>query len=158
MLFQWIFIHVRSSPMIRYNKSTLVRLQSALVSWFCVRPSLKDVVFENNPNDHETWSIWYHVGIHGDFTAIFHSLTSLVPQAQCEEDLDQLQLFHQWECLKCNGHGPLVLYVKWPYELWMHVVASQGTKIFGQIWEIRPFLQYLCRSLCVGYLLRLLCV
>jgi hypothetical protein len=35
---------------------------------------LQEVVFESNPNDHETWSIWCHVGIHVDFTSILHSL------------------------------------------------------------------------------------
>ena len=75
---------------------------------------LQEVIFENNPSDHETWSIWCHVGLHINFTSILHSLTMLVPQAYCEANLDQLCLFHQWECLKCNGHGLSVLRVKWP--------------------------------------------
>jgi hypothetical protein len=29
-------------------------------------------------------------------------------------NLDRLCHFHQWGCLKCNGHGLLVPYVKWP--------------------------------------------
>jgi hypothetical protein len=61
--------------------------------------------FWNSPSDHETWSIWCHVGIHVDYTSILHSHTPLVPQAWCEANLDSLRLFHQWECLKCNGHG-----------------------------------------------------
>jgi hypothetical protein len=43
--------------------------------------------------------------IHVDFTSILHSHTMLVPQAWCEANMDWLRLFHQWECLKCNGHG-----------------------------------------------------
>jgi hypothetical protein len=31
-----------------------------------------------------------------------------------ESNLDRLRLFHQWECLKCNGHGLSVSCVKWP--------------------------------------------
>ena len=42
---------------------------------------LQVVVFENNPNDHETWSIRCHVGIYVDFTSISHSHTPSVPQA-----------------------------------------------------------------------------
>jgi hypothetical protein len=34
---------------------------------------LQEVVFENNPSDHETWSIWCHVGFRVDFTSILHS-------------------------------------------------------------------------------------
>jgi hypothetical protein len=30
------------------------------------------VVFENNPSDHETWSVGCHVTIHVDFTSIMH--------------------------------------------------------------------------------------
>ena len=36
---------------------------------------LQEVVFENSPSDHGTWSIRCHVGIHVDYTSIFlHSL------------------------------------------------------------------------------------
>ena len=70
--------------------------------------------FENSSSNHETWSIWCHVEIHVDFTSILQSHTPLVPQAECEANLDQLCLFHQWECLKCNGHGLSVSCVKWP--------------------------------------------
>ena len=50
----------------------------------------------------------------GDFTSILHSHTSLVPQALGEMNLDQLRLFHQWECLECHGHMLSVSCVKWP--------------------------------------------
>ena len=53
MLFQWDFIHVGSLHMIKYNISTIMRFQSAMVSWF----------LRNSPSDHETWPIWFHVGI-----------------------------------------------------------------------------------------------
>ena len=45
------------------------------------RAYLQEVVFENSPSDHETWSIYYHVGIYVDFTSILHSHTPLLPQA-----------------------------------------------------------------------------
>ena len=56
---------------------------------------LQEVVFENIPSNHDTCSIWCHVGIHVDFTSILHSHTLLVPQAKCEANLDRLLLFHQ---------------------------------------------------------------
>ena len=40
---------------------------------------LREVVFENNPSDHETSSIQCHVAIHIDFTYILHSHTPLLP-------------------------------------------------------------------------------
>ena len=76
--------------------------------------------FENSPRDHETWSTRCHVRIHpDDFTSILHSHTPLVPQKRSmkQRNLDRLRLFHQWECLKCNGHGPSVSCVKWPLVL-----------------------------------------
>ena len=82
--------------------------------WLVVDAYLQEVVFENNPSDHETWSIRYHVGIHVDFTSILHSQTPLVPQGQCEANWDWLRFFHQWKCLKCNGHGLSISCVKWP--------------------------------------------
>ena len=111
MLFQRISNHVGCSHMIEYEESTAVRFQSAVVFYkFCVRPISKRWFLKTIQPEHETWSIWCHVGIHVDF---FYSLAPLVPQAYCEANLDRLRLFHQWECLKCNGHGLLVLYVKW---------------------------------------------
>ena len=67
------------------------------------------------PSDHETWSIWCHVGILVDITPILHSHAPLVPRAQCEANLDRLRLFHQHECLKWIGHGLSVSCVKWPF-------------------------------------------
>ena len=53
--------------------------QSPMVSQFCVKPTSKRWFFENNPSDHETWSIRCHVGIHIDFTfIILHSHTRSV--------------------------------------------------------------------------------
>ena len=44
------------------------------------------MVFESNPSNQETWSIWWHVGIHVDFTSILHSHTPLGPSsALCSE-------------------------------------------------------------------------
>ena len=42
---------------------------------------LPRVAFGNSPNDHETWSIWCHVGLHAHLTSLLHSRTPLVPQA-----------------------------------------------------------------------------
>ena len=76
--------------------------------------SSEEVVFENSPSDHETWFIGCYVSIHVDFTSILHLHTPLVPQAYCEVNVDRLHLFHQWECLNCNGHGLSVSGGKWP--------------------------------------------
>ena len=110
----------RFSHMIKLNKSTVASSWSAMVSRFCVRLTSKRI-FENNPSDHEIWSIWSHARIHVDFTSILHSHTMLVPWASCEANLDRLRLFHQWECFKCNGHGLSVSCVKRPQ---VHVTTS----------------------------------
>jgi hypothetical protein len=81
---------------------------------------LREMNFENNHSDHDTWSIWCHVRIHVDFYIILHSHTPLVLQVQCAANLGWLRLFHQWECLKCSGHGLCVLCVKWP-SVWVQI-------------------------------------
>ena len=83
---------------------------SAMISQYCVRAYLQEFVFKNNSNDHETWSIQCHVEIHVNFTSILHSYTPFIVW----NELDQFYLLHQWEGLKCNGHGLSVLCVKWP--------------------------------------------
>ena len=45
---------------------------------------LQEVVFLNNPSDHETRSIRCHVGINVDFTPILHPHAPLVPRTYCE--------------------------------------------------------------------------
>jgi hypothetical protein len=60
-------IHVGSSHMIQSNNPTVMRFWSAMVSWFCIRPTSKKWSLENCSSDHETWSIWWHVRIHVDF-------------------------------------------------------------------------------------------
>ena len=47
-----------SLHMIKLNKTTVVSVQSAMVSGFCVRPTSKSWFCENSVSDHETWSIW----------------------------------------------------------------------------------------------------
>ena len=94
-----------SSHVMKDNKSTIVSVRSAMVLWLCVRPTSKTWFWKISPSDHETWPTWCHVGIHVDFSSLFHSHTPLVPQAWCEANLDRLHLLHQWECLKCDGHG-----------------------------------------------------
>ena len=54
------------------------------------------------------WKKSWRLYVHFVFTY------SMVPQAWCEAKLDWLRLSHQWECLKCHGHGPSVSCVKWP--------------------------------------------
>ena len=71
---------------------------SAMVSWFCVRPTsnmwfMKIVQVTMKPCRRY---------VHRAFTY------SVGPSSVCEANLDQLRIFHQWECLKCNGHGLLV--------------------------------------------------
>ena len=83
--------------------------------------------FENNPSNLEIWFIWSRVGIHMDFTLILHSHTQLVPRASCEANLDRLHLFHQWECLKCNGHGLSVSCAKWP---WVFEISCPNSYLF----------------------------
>ena len=75
ILFQSIPIHV--GPHAWQNKINQ-RSSAFGVPWspgFCVRPTSKKRVLKKNPNDHETWSIRCHVGIHVHFTSIVHSLT-----------------------------------------------------------------------------------
>ena len=63
-----------SSHMIKYNKSTVVSVRSATVSWFCVRPTSKRWFLKIIQVTMKHKSIWCHVGIHVDFTSILHSL------------------------------------------------------------------------------------
>jgi len=78
-------------------------------------PYLREVdVFEKCPSDHETWSIWCHAWFCVDFTSILHSPTLLTPQAKCEANLDRLHLSHHWECLRCDGHGLSISWVRGP--------------------------------------------
>jgi hypothetical protein len=72
MLFQWIFIH--ADPYTWSNRKNQ-QLWVFRVPWSPVlyKTYLQEVVFENKPSDHETWSIRCHVGIHVDFTSILHS-------------------------------------------------------------------------------------
>ena len=71
------------------------------------------MVLENNPSGHGTWSIRCHVGIHGDFTSILHSLTALVPQASCEANLEPVPPFPPMRVLEAQwSRGPSVSCVK----------------------------------------------
>ena len=45
MLFQWVSIHAGLSHMIKYDESTVVSFQSAVVSWFCGRPMFEYTCF-----------------------------------------------------------------------------------------------------------------
>ena len=113
MLFQWISIH---TGLRTWKHKINQRFWALGVPWspgFVLGLPL-EVVLKNNPSDHETWSIRCHVGIQVDFTSILHSHTPLVPQAECEVNLDRLHLLHQWECSKSKGRGLSVSCVKWP--------------------------------------------
>jgi hypothetical protein len=62
------FCSSRSSHMIKKNKkSTVLSIRSERVSRFCVNPTPERWFLNNNPSDHETWSIRCHVGIHVEF-------------------------------------------------------------------------------------------
>jgi hypothetical protein len=63
-------------------------------------------------------------------------ITPLVPQASCEANLDRLRLFHQWEYLKCNGHGLSVSCVKWPLEAEESVMTYRNMCDVYQNWLI----------------------
>ena len=76
-----VFYSCGSSHTIKYNKSTVVNIRSAMVSRFVLGLPPRGSGFEIRLSNHETWSIWCHVGIHVYFTSILHSQTSLVPQA-----------------------------------------------------------------------------
>ena len=79
-------------------------VQSAIVSWSCVRPTSK------------TWflKIIQATMKHDPFGATYES-NRLYISILREVNLDRLHcLFHQWECLKFNGHGLSVSCVKWP--------------------------------------------
>ena len=60
------------------------------------------MVFENNPSDHETWSIWCHIGIHVNFTSILHSHT---PLHSVKRTWTGFTFSTNESALKCNGHG-----------------------------------------------------
>ena len=64
----------------------------------------------------------------------FHLLRGS-PKCNVKRTWNRLCLFYQWECLKCDGHGPSVSYVK--------RIKSSGAKIptFQILWSshCRPF-------------------
>ena len=102
----------RLPHMIKHNKPTVVSIQSVVVSRFCVRPTFKkwflksiQVTVKYDPFDAK-WTL---------HPFCIHINTMLVSRAECEvANLDRLRLFHQWECLRCNGHGLSVSWVKRP--------------------------------------------
>ena len=53
MIFQRVSIHMESSHMIKYNKTTIVNFQSVMVPQFCGRPTSKNWFFENSQSDHK---------------------------------------------------------------------------------------------------------
>ena len=113
MLFSMNFYSCGSSHMIKYTKPIVVSDHSAMVSRSCVRPTSKRW-FLNLVQVTMKYDQSMPRRNPCDFTSILHSHTSLVPQAQCGVKLSRLCLFHQGECLKCDGHGLLVSCVKWP--------------------------------------------
>ena len=99
------FHSCRCSHMIKQNKPIVVSVWSVMVSRFCVRPYMQEVVFENNPSDHDPFDAMQesmqtlHPSscipiLRWSFTSILHFITPSVPQAQCEANLDRLHLFH----------------------------------------------------------------
>ena len=79
--------------MIKQNKSTVVSVQSAMVSRFGVRSTYKrrflklvQVTMKHDPFDARQESTY-------TFTSILHLYTPLVPQAYCDANSDSLRLF-----------------------------------------------------------------
>ena len=102
MLFQWISIHVGSSHMLKYNKSTVVRFWSDTIFHCCVRPTSKRLFMKIAERPWNT--------IH---LMPCRNSCSLYNHLAITYSVGLSSLFHQWECLKCNGHGPSVSCVKW---------------------------------------------
>ena len=75
-----------------------------MVSGISRQAYLLEVGLTQTRTYHETLFIVFHVWIHLDFSSM------------CGMNLDSLNLFDQGEILECNGHWPLVLWVKWPLE------------------------------------------
>ena len=115
----------KSSHITKENKPTVVSIHNAMVS--------TRRFFENSPNDHETWSIWWHIGIHVDFTTVLQSHTRLVPQLKCKANLGRLCLFHQWECLKCNGHGLSAFCVEWPWNMIHLMTCGNPCRLYNHL-------------------------
>ena len=74
-LFMRVFTHDKIELTNGYNRTECHGLLGFVLVYF------QEVVFKNDPSEHETWSIWCHVGIHVDLTSILQSHTPLVPQA-----------------------------------------------------------------------------
>ena len=68
------------------------------------------------PGDHETLSIVRHVGLHVDISSMKSSFGLQAYTFVFEVNLNGLRPSDQWELLVCNGHGPLVLCMKWPLD------------------------------------------
>ena len=91
-----------------------------------------------------------------------HILRWSLKRSVKEANLDRLRLFHQWECLKCDGHGLSVSCVKWPWDpqsfktkpdilisllLWAHLkettkcsLHSVRSSLHGcYVWRLTPY-------------------
>ena len=121
-----------SSHMIKQNKLTVVGIQNVVVSRFRVRSTTSKKWFlkKIQVTIHETRSIWCRVGIHVDFTSILHSLTPLVPQAQCEADLDPRMrvLEMKWSralslSLVCEGALTIIIHSLWFFIIIINIQA-----------------------------------
>jgi hypothetical protein len=77
MLFQWMSIHAGLHTWWNRVNQHLWEFGVPWSTGFGLGLP-QEVDFENNPSDHKTWSIRCHVGIHVDFTSIFHSHTNRV--------------------------------------------------------------------------------
>ena len=66
MIFKWIFNHAGLHTWYNRINQWCEHLECHDLQVLCWA-YLQEVVFEHSPSDHETWSIWCHVGLHVEF-------------------------------------------------------------------------------------------
>ena len=83
---------------------------------------------------------------------------SVGPSSVVWSELGLALPFHQWECLKCNGHGLRVSCVKWPsvnvtstLAVLVHTVMFVGCMQFRMLifWNIHSKLQWQFSTGCI---------
>jgi hypothetical protein len=60
------------------------------------------------------------------------------PSSLVWSKLGQLHLFHQWECLKWNGHGPSVSCVMWPLGFHICEETSISATTLPDVFSLLP--------------------
>jgi hypothetical protein len=130
MLFQWMSIH--AGPHTWWNRINQ-RLWAFGVPW---SPSLvyyaylQEVVFENSSNDHETLSIWCHVGIHVDFYIYLAFTHSVGPSSVVWSELGPAPPFPANESAWSEWSQALSLVA---LIHWQHKIIGLGRKYFPML-------------------------